>query len=540
MFWKSLGLGLVASLFGLWIAGCKREPGGNQVPGNVPPAQIIGQVHWLGKKRLSTETNAAYLMDIWGRSQSARLETQTLDKLSTAPWRLLLKESGSNSASGLLRPLLEDIVQEESYLEVRRRSNGEPEVTFAIHLTEARSLLWKTNLAAVLESLTRIQPVRAKDGKGWSLKKHHAPNYFQLDRAGEWTILGLADDDNAALRALSAQIRQRGTPSAAAATNFWLVADWDIAGFFEAFPRLGIQAADAPHISLALVGDGSNVRTHGSLTFQKSLDLRLEPWVVPTNTIREPLISFTAMQAIMRLWQEVPRLSSLKVDYVPNQLYVWALGRTPFLSFIACPIPNATNWLRNAGPQIAERFNEKLPPKGGSVVLAANGYSLVWTGVPFATPYLTPISDSGNEFLFGGLFPNTLLTNRPPPELLGQVYPRTNLVYYDWEVTQERLIQWRYLDDLTHIAIGPNHKPNLRTESTSVQWLGNISTNLGNSVTEITFVDNNRLGLERKSTLGLTGCELEWLANWLESREFPTLPISDSRVVTEAKPALQK
>src|SRR5260221_2583748 len=53
-------------------------------------APIIARVHWLGKKRISAETNAAYFMTVWNLPESARLEAQTLHKLATAPLRLLL------------------------------------------------------------------------------------------------------------------------------------------------------------------------------------------------------------------------------------------------------------------------------------------------------------------------------------------------------------------------------------------------------------------------------------------------------------------
>src|SRR5579864_9808299 len=59
---------------------------------SAPPApamDTIVRVHWLGKKKLSADTNSAELMAIWKMPESAKLESQTLDKLSLAPWRLL-------------------------------------------------------------------------------------------------------------------------------------------------------------------------------------------------------------------------------------------------------------------------------------------------------------------------------------------------------------------------------------------------------------------------------------------------------------------
>ena len=53
--------------------------------------------------------------------------------------------------SALVRPLLEDLVQEESYLEIRGGTNQPGELALAVRLDEPRALLWQTNLAAALE-----------------------------------------------------------------------------------------------------------------------------------------------------------------------------------------------------------------------------------------------------------------------------------------------------------------------------------------------------------------------------------------------------
>src|SRR4030095_11096887 len=95
--------------------------------------------------------------------ESANLEAQTLDKLSTAPWRLLgkapanhetaLTNAGPALKHFLLRPLLADLVSEESYWESSSTTNRPPEIVLAIKLPDQRANLWRTNLAVVMESL---------------------------------------------------------------------------------------------------------------------------------------------------------------------------------------------------------------------------------------------------------------------------------------------------------------------------------------------------------------------------------------------------
>src|SRR5438445_8904187 len=74
-------------------SGCKKkEKPEEETPGTPKSAQAVTspdtviRVHWLGKKRLAAETNAATFLEIWNLPESARLEAQTLDKLALAPW----------------------------------------------------------------------------------------------------------------------------------------------------------------------------------------------------------------------------------------------------------------------------------------------------------------------------------------------------------------------------------------------------------------------------------------------------------------------
>src|SRR5216684_3069118 len=131
--------GLRVSAFGflclcLFAVGCKKsspsdEPRAPQTtasPSTVDPqTSPVARIHWLGKKRIAAETNAAGFMKIWNLPESARLEAQTLDKLSLALARTnsspitnsqsLVTNYASllTGASALLRPLLDDLVQEE-------------------------------------------------------------------------------------------------------------------------------------------------------------------------------------------------------------------------------------------------------------------------------------------------------------------------------------------------------------------------------------------------------------------------------------------
>jgi len=64
---------------------------------------------------MSASGNAASLLKILEIPETLKLQSQTLDKLSTAPWRLLLGQTNLTSAR-LLRPLLDDLMSQECYV----------------------------------------------------------------------------------------------------------------------------------------------------------------------------------------------------------------------------------------------------------------------------------------------------------------------------------------------------------------------------------------------------------------------------------------
>src|ERR1041384_6533509 len=104
------GLLLVALGPGCGKSDPGREPANAATSPPPPRGETVARLHWLGKKRLAEETNATYFMSILKLPASAKLEAQTLDKLSVAPWRVAnTNASPTNGPSAQLRPLLDDL-----------------------------------------------------------------------------------------------------------------------------------------------------------------------------------------------------------------------------------------------------------------------------------------------------------------------------------------------------------------------------------------------------------------------------------------------
>ena len=80
-----------------------------------------------------------------------------------------------------------------------------------------------------------------------------------------------------------------------------------------------------------------------------------------------------------------------------------------------------------------------------------------------------------------GIFPAAPSNQPLPPELLAQLTSRTNLVYYDWEITGDRLRQWRQLDQVLSM-LTPDNLPQLPGAAAGPQWLAVLSPLLGNTL----------------------------------------------------------
>jgi hypothetical protein len=131
----------IVLLAGCWPAKTAENAPPAQHPASPASMQMVARVHWLGIKKLAGETNAVPWMAIWNLPETRQIERQTLDKLSLAPWTLLHRSVDTNAAAWL-RPLIDDVVAEESCLEIRQATNQPGELVFAIRLDDHRAALW--------------------------------------------------------------------------------------------------------------------------------------------------------------------------------------------------------------------------------------------------------------------------------------------------------------------------------------------------------------------------------------------------------------
>jgi hypothetical protein len=523
-------------------SGCKKSEAPQPPPPSTPSAStsavaandVIARVHWLGKDQIEKDPNAAALMKIWQTPESDRLEAQTLEKLSRAPWRLLLgDDKATNSANALFAPIVSDLLQAESYLEIAQGTNQPAEIAFAIRLKEDRARLWEKNLAGVVESLTgkKASPVQ---GAGWQIQfstslstlnsqpsTNSKPSTITLGRSGEWTIVTAGRDGNGLLTEFQARIKRDRTPFGPHG-NGWIDAEFDLRRLNEALGLGWKLPENAPIVSADVFADKENVRTHADLAFPKSLTVNLDPWNVPTNLIQGPIYGLTIARSIAPLLEKLQLFAAVHPEPVPNQVYLWDSAKLPFKSYFAFPASDPTNLFHQLAPQIQAALTPRLSRAYGAISINTTTHVLTWTGLPFATPFFEVPREVDGRFLLGGFGPHlSTRTNRMPAELLDHILTGTNLVYLDWEITAERLVHWRYLDDVARITFDAAHASRLGEQTASMQWVANDSTNLSYAFTELKQFDARHLTFTRKSTIGLTALEIDVLANWLELPEFP-------------------
>ncbi len=554
---RLFGVGVLAAGLLAVVGGCGKTGPAGSAGGSAPlKAETIARIHWLGKERLSAETNAAYFMSLWRMPEAARLEAQTLDKLAAALTAANAKSPGRQqppspglstlnpqpSTNNAFRILLEDVVLKESYLELQGAgTNGPAEVAFAIRLTPERAALWQTNLATALESLTGTRPTPTDSG--WDLTldtRHPTPDtrHFAFTRAGDWTIVSLITSPAAGAQpstlnsqlstAFAARIQRDHVPFVPGKTNYWLESDLDLArlGLLLGVPAPVLStlnpqlSTNSPLLSLRITGDGQNVRTAAELDFPHPLGLQLEPWNVPTNLVRDPLIGFMAIRG-MRPWLASTRLwSDLGLGTAPNQAYFWAQHGLQRFHYLAMPSAEASNQVSKLGDLILSQVNPMISTaamKLGTFHLRTNEPGVAWRGYPLLSPGLSFTNFGDNPFILASFSP-TSQTNAPAPAaLFQQLYGTPDLVWYDWERTGE------CADTLGQLAQMARHlfsKARL-THTAGIEWLIAASPKLGPAVTGIRAPGPNRLLVSRTSTVGLTGVELQVFIDWLESPEFP-------------------
>ena len=482
------------------------------------PAEAA-ELRWffLGLEALKQTNIGTTFRDIIALPESRELKARMWDRVAPAFAQRFIAKSGPETANPaeLLRPFFTNWLEAPSYFEIHRSPTGATEWLAAIRLTP--------NSGRAQDSLARLVD-------GWRYRSTTTTNQLALISTNSWLgLVALSGSPGAAADGLARfpsarPILERHRPAELASDQFFRLEGNP--GLL--VPRLWPSGTNAPALTLTLQGRGDALRTEGRLRFPHPVNWNLEAWRIPTNSIGDPngsLMSFTVVRGFRAWAAETPWVKALSLREIPNQLFAWQDAHALFQVFSAIPIPGAAGWLREATNAPLAPLQKRLASGGpGGLEFRAEDSRLMWAGLPWIVPYLLPVREGPTEYMLGGLFPlNEPKGDRAPDPLLQQLISRTNLLYYDWELTEVRLAQLRPLGQLLSLLFT---WPQIEPDGPIFRWLEAASPKLGNTVTEVAVISPREVGFLRNSHVGVSAIELLVLAHWMQMEQFPAVPSS--------------
>jgi hypothetical protein len=503
-------------LSAIWLSGLCAGVLSVLMPGRAAEAAPAPRLTWhfAGTHNLAGGTDGELLRKALAQPATVQVMQQAWEKLATAPQRLATNaiKDVSVDLAAILRPAIADLAGYQSV----GVWQGPLEWAVAIETGAEAGDRW----AADWEKTARAfgagdpEPVEAgnaelKVARGFSDGGDVAT---ACGRLGNWVGVAVGTDPVARLQQIAAETRT----TLETGTDAWLE--------FRGNPRAltGCELLPDADVRLSLTGAADRVRTVATMTFAEPLDLELDSWELPTDAIREPLIGFAAGRGLADLLARLPVLDRAEMKPLPNQVCIWSLGLHPTQTYFAWPAAEAKGALKRVAPVLKEEFQQRLPAlRPAEVVYQPELNRAVITNMINAIPFVEAAPGVAPDHLVAGLsLPLYLGKDAGPEPLFEQVRGRSNLVWFDWEITQPRLEMMWHLR--TYAAMVSGYLP-LPAGGAVNSWLrdSGFTGCLGNTATEITLESPTELKVVRASAVGFTAFELTRLAVWLDGEDFP-------------------
>ena len=484
---------LLAALGGvsLLLAGCGKEspPAVSNKPAapSAPPALLSWQ--FAGVAALRKDGDLKTLNSVMADARSKPLFDLFARKLAMS---VFSTGATNHAAVEKAAPLVADLAENPSAFVLR--SGGQ--WTLAMKADAPTGARWSTNLWQA-QSALGFQPAAAPGG-AWSVKAQGSLPGFAFNLAGDtlFVSVGLPADTQALAASLAHPAPEWLKMEADSAVLQWL------------------GPVPAGRLELAALTKGDNVKWDATLTLNQPVATPPGTPRIPQHTARDPLSGFTLVRGGWKGFE--PLFKLVGIAEVPAEFSVWAEDSTPFAFSLAFPSPDPKAYVAAFATNVVPAANSKVgKTASGKIIYRETENRVIWSDVLPTVPFLTVGTNKDSGFVVGGLFPTTSTprTKPMPDDLASQMTGRTNLVYYDWEITQLRLAQLRPTHQFVSILRGvPFNEKN----SVSATWLEAVQPQLGNAITEGTQVAPNKLHFARKSHIGLGSYELLALANWLD------------------------
>jgi hypothetical protein len=475
---------------------------------------VVARYHFAGTAQL-TAKNYENLRKILGQPSSVQFRDLVLNRFASKIAGALSASNG-NSGSSAVRPMLDDLFANESTGVFGEPGNGPEAFVIAAHLSKERQAAWVQNIKKL-------------------------SNALRVQQQGEWVVVASGNTLKSAEDDFISEIRKNNRPvPVLKGTILEAKIDWPRLSNVPAVAQLPFKPAV---LQVNVAPKGNNLRTEIHAHYPQPIDWKSQQWKLPTETIRDPLVSFTAGQnaaAFMKRSQLAERIGE---NPFTNQYFIYATLNIPFETAALFPIKNAKQHLQNLGRELPSRFNPELKKNNdGQLKWIENTNQLVWRDLPILVPYVKTVHEKAGDFLRVGTFLHAASGPPVPSELWSQFNGRNDLVYYDWEVSGPRLMQWRMTAPLlplfpmartNHIATPKTKTASPLTPTTIVDnWLGGLAPALsptkenpsnGNVVTEVTRNSASDYTLVRNSQVGFTAIELMLMSHWLSDTKVASV-----------------
>jgi hypothetical protein len=469
-------------------------------------ADVAIQYHCAGGSQLAHSTHLTTLQKVLALRATTNFQNLALTRFSG----LLAKSLrlGNNpSSSSLLAPLLSDVVETESLGSFGGASSNGTGFILALHLEAHRAQLWQDNFTKILGGSGEKFASQEFSGRRWNAS---GSNSLWLIQAGDWLLAGCGDDFSAAQVEYLNQIKAKGRPVPALEHN-WLEANI-------ASTRLGglFRILQPARIKITVTPNKDNLQISAQVLEEEAVPWKSDPWQIPKDLIGGQIISFTAAQNVAAFLKVNPAFSHLAGNPLTNQFYFWALDQMPLLNYMTWPVAHASNVLEKLSTEAPAALNPELKRFNGTeLVWNRKAGKLVWQNMQMFVPVLQAVQGNDGQFLFLSSFPKSPISKPASKALLAQVEGRTNLVYYDWELTGRRLSEWEILSKMIANRSRPQDSDAVDNTVVENEWLNGLAPLTSNTVTEITRVAPNELLILREAPVGFTAVELVLLADWL-------------------------
>lgn len=482
---------------------------GCQAPAADRAPEIRAEFHlsFAGTKAVMGDPELAQLKDIASLAESAPVHTLITRKLADYLASQLVH--GSTNAPDHFTTIIANLIRHE----------------FVFELLSADDNSWRLALNTLGESASEMQDSLRKlvtgqsmhivdkvDSLGsWHFKPDGAKRTTQVSMQGNWLLL-----ENLTISEASDwqyQIRRDGRPRSTSGEHLYAVVirSERLEGLLP-----GLEFSSPFQLEFKASARKGKQRLEGTFSFDYPQDLKLEKFILPTNTLRDPLISFTAARGIAGHFKH-PSFRTWRLPEAPKQLISWTQSDIPMYSILAFPLKGSAAWLKRQTSRFEESFGPQLAAmRLGAITNMDKPSAIVWQGLPLIAPFVATAIDQDPDWLFFGTVPGFIPkgpnTNPPPAALLEQIMNRPDLLYYHWEITPPRLQQWRMLIDLGRILV-LNSLPGQNNPFPI--WLKKLEPLLGNTITEISRVNDRKWKFVRSSHIALTAMELTALTQWL-------------------------